>query len=150
MNLKMSMMMTFTIAVWNPYATDQTLELDRYLIELMKFGVLSRKSIYKLFILSYGDSMTIVKEFKALNLKIQKKFAPLSWVDITHFDNGTGSITFTDCGEDADEFFSKMRDVKDFIKGFGYNASLTKFETDKLCPYNEARIDINFEGGELE
>lgn len=94
--------------------------------------------------------MTIVQEFKELNLEIQKKFSPLSWVDITHFDNGAGSISFTDCGEDADEFFSKMRDVKDFIKGFGYSASLTKFEADKLCPYNEARIDINFAGGELE
>ena len=94
--------------------------------------------------------MTIVKEFKALNLKIQKKFAPLSWVDITHFDNGTGSISFTDNGETADEFFSKMRDVTDFIKGFGYSASLTKYESDKLCHYNEARIDIDFAGGELE
>lgn len=94
--------------------------------------------------------MTIVKEFKALNLKIQKKFAPLSWVDITHFDNGTGSISFTDNGETADEFFSKMRDVTDFIKGFGYSASLTRYEADKLCPYYEARIDIDFEGGELE
>jgi len=116
----------------------------------MKFGVLSRKSIYKLFILSYGDSMTIVKEFKALNLKIQKKFAPLSWVDITHFDNGTGSITFTDCGEDADEFFDKMVEIKEFIKSKGFAASLVKFPADNACDYPEVRIDINFEGGELE
>lgn len=94
--------------------------------------------------------MDIINEFLALNIAIQKEFAPLSWVDITHFDNETGSITFTDCGEDADEFFSKMGAIKDFIKGFGYSASLTKFEADKLCPYNEARIDINFTGGELE
>ena len=94
--------------------------------------------------------MNVLKEFLALNMAIQKEFAPLSWVDVTHFDNGTGSISFTDCGEDADEFFSKMRCIKDFIKEFGYPASLTKYEADKLCPYNETRIDIDFTGGELE
>lgn len=94
--------------------------------------------------------MTIVKEFLALNVAIQKEFTPLSWVDVTHYDDGTGSISFTDCGESEDEFFSKMRDVTSFIKGFGYSASLTKYEADKLCPYSEARIDINFEGCELE
>ena len=94
--------------------------------------------------------MNVLKEFIALNLAIQKEFSPLNWIDITDYENGKGSISFTDDGETADEFFSKMRDVKDFIKGFGYTASLTKFEADKLCPYSEARIDINFEGGELE
>ena len=95
--------------------------------------------------------MTILKQFLELNMEIQKKFAPLSWVDITHYDDGTGSISFTDTGEEIceDEFFSKMRCIKDFIKGFGYSASLTRFEADKLCPYHEARIDINFNGGEL-
>lgn len=88
--------------------------------------------------------------FLDLNLKIQKKFANLNWVDITNYENGNGSISFTDDGESAEEFFSKMRDVTSFIKGFGYSASLTKYEADKLCPYSEARIDINFEGGELE
>lgn len=94
--------------------------------------------------------MNVLKEFLALNMVIQKEFSPLSWVDVTHYEDGTGSISFTDCGESADEFFSKMGAIKDFIKGFGYSASLTKFEADKLCPYHEARIDINFEGGELE
>lgn len=94
--------------------------------------------------------MDILKEFLALNMAIQKKFSPLNWIDVTKYEDGTGSISFTDCGESADEFFSKMRSIKDFIKGFGYNASLTKFEADKLCPYHEARIDINFAGGELE
>ena len=88
--------------------------------------------------------------FLDLNLKIQKKFANLNWVDITNYENGIGSISFTDDGESAEEFFSKMRDVTSFIKGFGYYAPLTKYEADKLCPYSEARIDINFEGGELE
>ena len=88
--------------------------------------------------------------FLDLNLKIQKKFANLNWVDITNYENGNGSISFTDDGESAEEFFSKMRDVTSFIKGFSYSASLTKYEADKLCPYSEARIDINFEGGELE
>ena len=92
--------------------------------------------------------MDIVKLFLDLNMEIQKKFAPLSWVDVTHYDNGTGSISFTDCGKTEDEFFSKMRDVTSFIKGFGYTASLTRYEADKLCPYSEARIDINFEGGD--
>ena len=96
--------------------------------------------------------MTIVNEFKALNLEIQKKFAPLSWVDITHFDNGNGSVSFTDTGneKDEDEFFDKMVEIKEFIKSKGFTASLVKFPADKLCDYPEVRIDINFEGGELE
>lgn len=94
--------------------------------------------------------MNVLKLFLALNMAIQKEYSPLYWADITNYGDGTGSISFTDCGESADEFFSKMRSIKDFIKGFGYNASLTKFEADKLCPYHEARIDINFAGGELE
>ena len=93
--------------------------------------------------------MDRVKEFLALNMAIQKKFNPLNWIDVTKYEDGTGSISFADDGESADEFFTKMVSVKDFIKGFGYSASLTKYEADKLCPYNEARIDINFNGGEL-
>ena len=93
--------------------------------------------------------MDVIKQFLELNDEIQKKFEPLYWADITHYNDGTGSISFTDCGETAEEFFSKMRCIKDFIKGFGYSASLTKFEADNLCHYNEARIDIDFTGGEL-
>ncbi len=89
--------------------------------------------------------------FLDLNLKIQKVFCPLNWIDVTAWtDECKGSISFTDNGESADEFFSKMRSIKEFIKGFGYSASLIKFEADKLCPYNEARIEIDFTGGELE
>ena len=94
--------------------------------------------------------MDIIKEFLALNMAIQKAFCPLNWIDVTKYDDGTGFISFTDDGESADEFFTKMASIKDFIKGFGYSALLTKFEADKLCPYNEARIDIDFAGGELE
>jgi hypothetical protein len=94
--------------------------------------------------------MSILKEFLVLNMAIQKRFNPLNWVDITNYDDGTGSISFTDDGESEDEFFTKMVNIKEFVKGFGYSASLTKFEADKLCPYSEARIDINFVGGELE
>lgn len=95
--------------------------------------------------------MDIIKVFLDMNLRIQKEFGPLNWIDVTAWtDDYKGSISFTDDGESADLFFSKMRNIKDFIKGFGYSASLTKFEADKLCPYNEARIDINFAGGELE
>lgn len=94
--------------------------------------------------------MDIIKEFLALNMAIQKAFCPLNWIDVTKYDDGTGSISFTDDGESAEEFFTKMVSIKDFIKGFGYSASLTKFEADKLCPYNEACIDIDFTGGELD
>ena len=95
--------------------------------------------------------MDIIKVFLDMNLKIQKEFSPLNWIDVTAWvDECKGSICFTDDGETADEFFSKMRSIKDFIKGFGYSASLIKFEADKLCPYHEARIDIDFTGGELE
>ena len=93
--------------------------------------------------------MDILKQFLDLNIAIQKEFNPLNWIDVTKYEDGTGSISFADDGESADEFFTKMVSVKDFIKGFGYSASLTKYEADKLCPYNEARIDINFNGGEL-
>ena len=93
--------------------------------------------------------MDLIKEFLALNMAIQKKFSPLNWIDVTKYEDETGSISFTDDGESSDEFFNKMVRIKDFIKEFGYSASLTKYEADKLCPYNEARIDINFNGGEL-
>lgn len=39
--------------------------------------------------------------------------------------------------------------VKEFIKELGYSAELIFFNADKLCPYNEATININFEGREL-
>ena len=95
--------------------------------------------------------MDIINEFLALNIAIQKEFAPLSWVDITHYDNGTGSVSFTDTGEEKDEneFFDKMVRIKQFIQSKGFTASLVKFPSDKLCNYPEARIDINFYGGEL-
>lgn len=97
-----------------------------------------------------GDGiMDIIEAFLELNLDIQKEFAPLSWVDITHYDDGTGSISFSDDGESADLFFSKMRSIKEFIKGFGYSVELIKFPADCECPYNEATIRINFYGGEL-
>ena len=94
--------------------------------------------------------MDILKVFLALNMAIQKNFSPLNWIDVTKYEDETGSISFTDDGESAEEFFTKMVSIKEFIKSFGYSASLTKFEADKLCPYNEARIDIDFTGGELE
>lgn len=87
--------------------------------------------------------------FLDLNMKIQKEFNPLNWVDVTRYEDGTGSISFTDDGESEEEFFAKMRSITDYIKGFDYSASLTTFKADKLCPYSEARIDINFHGGEL-
>ena len=94
--------------------------------------------------------MDVLKEFLALNMSIQKKFGPLNWIDVTKYEDESGSISFTDDGESSDEFFTKMVSIKDFIKEFGYSASLTKYGADKLCPYNEARIDIDFAGDELE
>ncbi|WP_405283110.1 hypothetical protein [Methanobrevibacter sp.] len=93
--------------------------------------------------------MDIVKLFLDLNIEIQKKFAPLSWVDLTHYDDGTGSISFTDCGEPEDQFFNKMCEIKEFVKTFGYTAELIKWRADCECPYHEATININFHGGEL-
>ena len=96
--------------------------------------------------------MDIVKKFVALNIAIQKEFAPLSWVDITHYDNGTGSVSFTDTGEEKDEneFFSKMEKVTDFINDCGYAAELKKFPADCDCPYNEVTIRIDFGGNEMK
>lgn len=98
-----------------------------------------------------------------LNAAIENEFAPLDWVDITVYDeDGTGSISFTGPHVKDDEtcksagfigrqdgFFSKMHKIKNMIQNCGYSAELIKFEADKLCPYSEATININFEGGEL-
>ena len=91
-----------------------------------------------------------VELFLELNMNIQKEFAPLSWVDITSYKNGTGSISFTDCGESEEEFFDKMEKVTDFINGYGYKAELKKFPADRECPYNEVTIRINFGGNEMK
>ena len=93
--------------------------------------------------------MDILKQFLDLNIAIQKEFNPLNWVDITNYENGTGSISFTDDGESEDVFFDKMSKIKEFVKTFGYAAELIKFPADCECPYNEATIRINFYGGEL-
>lgn len=94
--------------------------------------------------------MDLIKEFLELNIAIQKGFAPLSWVDITHNDNGTGSISFTDCGEREDLFFSKMEKVTDFINQQDYAAELKKFPADCDCPYSEVTIRINFGCDEMK
>ena len=85
-----------------------------------------------------------------LNEKIEEEFKPLNWIDTTIWqDDGTGSISFTDDGEPKDQFFDKMYEIKEFVKTFGYTAELIKFPADCECPYHEARININFHGGEL-
>lgn len=88
--------------------------------------------------------------FLELDIDIQKNFAPLSWVDITSYKNGTGSISFTDCGESEDDFFDKMEKVTDFINGQGYKAELKKFPADCDCQYGEVTIRINFGGNEMK
>lgn len=93
--------------------------------------------------------MDILKQFLDLNIAIQKEFNPLNWVDITNYENGTGSISFTDDGESEDVFFDKMSKIKEFVKTFGYAAELIKWPADCDCPYTEATININFNGGEL-
>ena len=85
-----------------------------------------------------------------LNDKIETEFNPLNWIDITIWqDDGRLSISFTDTGESEDMFFNKMKSIKKFIKSFGYTAELIKFHADCDCPYPEATININLEGGEL-
>ena len=76
--------------------------------------------------------MEILKQFLDLNIAIHKEFNPLNWVDITNYENGTGSVSFTDDGESEDVFFNKMYKIKEFD-----------------FPYSEATININFNGGEL-
>ena len=88
--------------------------------------------------------------FLDLNMKIQKKFSPLSWVDITHYNDGTGNLAFADCGETEDEFFSKMENVTDFINNCGYKAELKKFPADCDCRYSEVTIKIDFGGNEMK
>ena len=86
------------------------------------------------------------KLFLELNLEIQKEFDPLSWVDVTYYDDGTGTISFADTGEekDQDEFFYKMEKITSFINGYGYEAELKKFPADRDCPYDEVTILIDF------
>ena len=93
--------------------------------------------------------MNVLEKSIALNDVIEEKFKPLNWIDITLFEDGNGSISFTDNGESNENFFNKMVAVKEFIKEFGYSAELIFFNADNLCPYNEATININFWGGEL-
>ena len=97
-----------------------------------------------------------------LTAAIENEFEPLDWADITVYkEEGTGNITFTgptlserDWKPGAfkgaeDAFFAKVRRITAMIQNCGYTASMVRFEADKLCPYSEATIEINFEGGEL-
>lgn len=94
--------------------------------------------------------MDIVRKSIALNDAIEKAYKPLNWIDTTIWqDRDIESISFTDTGESKDLFFNKMRNIKEFVKSFGYTAELIKFPADCECPYHEATININFNGGEL-
>lgn len=115
------------------------------------------------FIEEGGIYVKYTQESIKLNDKIEEKFAPLDWADITVYEqDGTGSITFTGPCIQEDEtctsasfrgredgFFAKMRRIEEMILNCGYNAELIKFEADRDHPYSEATININFEGGEL-
>ena len=99
--------------------------------------------------LKWWIKMNVLEKSIVLNDAIESKFKPLNWVDITTYGDGTGSISFTDNGECKENFFNKMVAIKEFIKELGYSAELIYFNADELCPYDEATININFEGGEL-
>ena len=115
------------------------------------------------FIEQGGIYVKYTQESIKLNDKIEEEFAPLDWADITVYEeDGTGSITFTGpCIQEGetctsagfrgreDAFFAKMRRIKNMIKGLGMTADLIQFYADRNCPYSEATININFEGGEL-
>lgn len=105
-----------------------------------------------------------------LDVSIQNEFGSLDWADQTldqddelnytgHYHiSFTGPCIDTEAGETCrsagfrgreDGFFSKMHRIKNMIKNCGMTAELIKFYADKDCPYSEATININLDGGEL-
>ena len=83
--------------------------------------------------------MEILKQFLDLNIAIQKEFNPLNWVDITNYENGTGSISFTDDGESEDVFFNKM--YKKFL--YSYFKNLPDTEDAMQTVYLKVKMNIS-------
>ena len=98
------------------------------------------------------DEKEAIEKFVELEFEIQKRYKPLDWLDLTLFvEEGKGSITFGNNAKRQCEFtfFNECRQIKDFIKSRGYEAELIMFASDEDCPYPEATINFNLDGGEL-
>ncbi|WP_405323329.1 hypothetical protein [Methanobrevibacter sp.] len=93
-----------------------------------------------------------IEKFVELEFEIQKRYKPLDWLDLTLWvEDGKGSITFGNNAKRQNEFafFNECRQIKDFIKSRGYEAELIMFASEEDCPYPEATINFNLDGGEL-
>lgn len=98
------------------------------------------------------DEKEAIEKFVDLEFEIQKRYKPLDWLDLTLFvEEGKGSITFGNNAKRQSQlaFFNECRQIKDFIKSRGYEAELIMFASDEGCPYPEATINFNLDGGEL-
>ena len=98
------------------------------------------------------DEKEAIEKFVDLEFEIQKRYKPLDWLDLTLWvEEGKGSITFGNNAKRQSEltFFNECRQIKDFIKSQGYEAELIMFASDEDCPYPEATINFNLDGGEL-
>lgn len=98
------------------------------------------------------DEKEAIEKFVELEFEIQKRYKPLDWLDLTLWvEEGKCSITFGNNAKRQSElaFFNECRQIKDFIKSRGYEAELIMFASDEDCPYPEATINFNLDGGEL-
>ena len=98
------------------------------------------------------DEKEAIEKFVELEFEIQKRYKPLDWLDLTLWvEEGKCSITFGNNAKRQNEltFFNQCRQIKDFIKSRGYEAELIMFASDEDCPYPEATINFNLDGGEL-
>ena len=98
------------------------------------------------------DEKEAIEKFVDLEFEIQKRYKPLDWLDLTLFvEEGKGGITFGNNAKRQSQlaFFNECRQIKDFIKSRGYEAELIMFASDEDCPYPEATINFNLDGGEL-
>lgn len=98
------------------------------------------------------DEKEAIEKFVELEFEIQKRYKPLDWLDLTLWvEEGKCSITFGNNAKRQNDlaFFNECRQIKDFIKSRGYEAELIMFASDEDCPYPEATINFNLDGGEL-
>ena len=111
------------------------------------FGTNEKEIIVKL----PGDETMEERICNLLEELINSRFNKLD-IFSSDYDKDTNILctTFLDNGEETEEeFFDKMRDIKDYINSMDYNAELIMFP--KNCDYNysEAHINTNIYGGEL-
>lgn len=98
------------------------------------------------------DEKEAIEKFVELEFEIQKRYKPLDWLDLTLWvEEGKCSITLGNNAKRQNQlaFFNECRQIKDFIKSRGYEAELIMFASDEDCPYPEATINFNLDGGEL-